>query len=125
MARQNPIGILIQEGSNANGRWLRVGGTLQCWHTVTLTFSSVSVVAATWTFPTPFKSATIPKVIPAVQDNLANSTPSFQELSTVFANEASITNTSTPVTLARLLGQTNFVSGNTVKVAVFAIGQAP
>jgi hypothetical protein len=122
MARQNAIGIYIEEGTNANGRWLQVGDTLQCWHTLTLTFASVAAVAATWTYPKAFASATTPKVYVTLEDNMASAAPSIQMVSAPYAAEASITNTTSPIALTRVFGQTNFVSGNTVKVVVHAVG---
>lgn len=117
--------IPFSEGSNANGRWRRIGTLQECWGTVTLTFTSTAVLATTWTFPVPFKAATTPRVWPALEDNLASATPSIQQISSIYSAQASITNETAPVALTRLTGQTNFASGNTAIAVVYAFGEAP
>lgn len=125
MARQNAIGIRIEEGSNSNGRWLRVGGTLRCRHLITLSFATSTTVNATWTFPAAFKTGTKPLILVTLQDVMPNATPTTQQISTPLCNNDAITNTTAPIAMVRIAGQTNFVSGDTVLVAVIAEGEAP
>jgi hypothetical protein len=126
MAKQNAIGgFVYTEGGNSNGRWRRMGTRQECWGTVTLTFTSTAVLATTWTFPVAFKAATTPRVWPALEDNLATATPSIQQLSSIYSAQGSITNTTAPIALTRVSGQTNFVSGDTAIAVVYAFGEAP
>lgn len=125
MPKQNAIGTIIEEGSNSNGQWVRIGGTLRCRHLVTLTFANSTTVNATWTFPSAFKAGTKPLITVTLQDVMPNSTPTIRQVSTLLCNNDAVTNTTAPIAMARIVEQTNFVSGDTVLVAVIAEGEAP
>lgn len=108
----------ITEGSNSNGTYRLIGSTLECWHSLQLTFANVSQLVATWTYPDVFASA------PVVQVTLTNRsfTPSPTEMSLLEAG--SVGTTTASIRLNRQLGATNFVSGDTAQVSLYAKGTA-
>jgi len=62
-----PTGALIEQGSNANGRFVRYGdGTQICWHTLAALPAATTAAGslfvgteATWTFPVAFSAAPV------------------------------------------------------------------
>lgn len=116
--------IPFSEGSNANGRWQRVGGKLECWHTLTATFSGVAVLEVTWTFPTAFNPSASPVVIAGLKSASTGATPGIQEIAEVYTNSAP-SNTSAIIRVVRQITRTNFVLGDTLVLSCFAIGEAP
>lgn len=114
-----PTGALIEGGSNANGRYVRLAdGTQICRHLMTVAYSSAGVMTGTWTFPATFSAA--PTVIPTLADT-ASATPVENELAGLRVQ--TFTTSSVIVRLPRISGMTNFAPGDTATVMVEATGR--
>lgn len=124
MPRQNALGgIRIEEGSNANGRWQRVGSILRCDHTITLSYLAAATVEGTWTFPLAFGAGTI-RVFPVLRNAMSGSAPNVQQISSIY-NQSAPTTTSAVIRVSRVSGLTGFEVGDTLAVDVMALGPAP
>ena len=107
----------VHYGSNANGSYVRFAdGTQICWGSVTLTYSSVAVLDKVWTFPAAFLSN------PSVQatDNMLSTGMSARHIHARYRG-SSLTPTS--VAIEVIHDNDGFVSGNTVRTDVLAIGR--
>jgi Protein of unknown function (DUF2793) len=117
-----PTGAVIERASNANGSYVRFAdGTQICTHSVTLAYSSVARLTATWSFPAAFASAPRVSGTADAGDLVANTAPGPDKVGAVITG--TLGTASTALWLYRISGLTNFVSGNTATVAVSAIGR--
>lgn len=115
----NATGDLFEEGSGANGYFLRLAsGTQICRHDVTLNFDSSSACTATWTYPAAFSAS--PSVIGTVK-LISGATPNENQLNPLRSPSAGAT--SATLRLGRITGQTDFQSGDTVTCTVIAVGK--
>ncbi|WP_198554889.1 phage tail protein [Pseudomonas monteilii] len=70
-----PTGAIIERGSNANGQYTKYAdGSMACWQVLELSYSSGSMLLATWTFPAPFASALVVEVT-VIQGQAADISP--------------------------------------------------
>lgn len=122
--RQNAIGFRYSTGSNANGRWRRLDGIQECWHTLTLTFNSGTAMTGTWTFPVEFSAAANVRVFVSLRNAMAGAAPNIGQISGTYNNTAPTT-TQTTVRVSRVTGQTDFTASDTLAVDVYAQGLAP
>lgn len=114
-----PTGAIIERGSNANGEYVRFAdGTQLCWLTsLTLTFSAATVLSGTWTFPAVFSVAPVVTGI----SHTYSMTPQTTQLGAM--RLASFGTSSAGIIQPRVNGQTDFVAGNTMGIAVAAEGR--
>ncbi len=113
-----PTGAVIEQGSNANGRYVKYAdGTMMCWHTSTTLNTASTVLGAlfvgtlvTLTFPVAFSS--VPVVLPTAARSSSTS-------GAVWAYLANTTPTTTQVSLNILSSGT----GGTAYPAYIAIGR--
>lgn len=127
-----PTGALIQTGSGANGKYVRLANGLQvCWLPILpLTFAATDHCAGTWTFPAAFASAD--KVFvggllsggSTVADNSTNLGSGDVARAEVGALAVGPrTTTTATLRVFRQSGAGDFQSGDALYAAVFAIGK--
>jgi hypothetical protein len=116
-----PTGAVIQQGSNANGRFVRYAdGTQICYHRIQLTRSSTSTLDRTWTYPISF--STNPRVCAIISDTTGSFTPTKDTVTGPQGSGQAGVNSQT-IQLFRIGGFSNFVAGDTCFVDATATGR--
>lgn len=114
-----PTGSVIERGSNANGEYVRFAdGTQICTRSLTLTYYNAGICTNSCVFAATF--AATPSYVSAISTSLA-CTPSEQELASTRVQN--ISTTSMEVRQPRVIGLTNYVSGDTITVNCVAFGR--
>jgi hypothetical protein len=110
----------IDSGSGDNGYYIKhPDGTLECWHTLTLTQVGTSVLTATWKFPVEFVGT--PVVSHEISATGRSITPTVDELGQSYHQDE--TTTSVSLRLIRIAGMTNFSASDTITTYARAIGK--
>lgn len=120
-----PDGAVIERGSNANGEYVRFADGTQICHTVlSLDYVSSSKLTAIWTYPASFDSTQHLAISASLNISSFNANvtgPSIEEVRSVECSN--ITTTTARPNLFRILGLTDFASGDTTEASLTAIGR--
>lgn len=110
---------IIEEGSNANGEWIKLGsGRMICYKVVNLVYAAATELSATWTYPQAFLAGTRPTITFSLSD-----TTVVASILGASYSKSPRDNVSTVLAQSNLNGGTSFVSGNAVNLDVIAIGR--
>jgi hypothetical protein len=117
----NPIGYGIAISADASNLTLKGNGIniRLLSATIYLTYANAGNLRGTWTFPSNSFSSS-PRVWAFLNNGLPNATPNFGQISSLLA--LSVSASSVLFNLARIVGQTDFSSGDVVSVNAFAWG---
>lgn len=111
---------IVEKGSNANGAYIRFSsGSAICTFEATLTYVSINNLNYRWTFPIEFASA--PTVVCSPFDGMVSATPTVDDISSIWWYGS--TGIGGVVSLNRLFGRPDFVTGDTAKAFLVAIGE--
>lgn len=117
-----PTGSIMEVSTGSNGDTYRFANGLQiCTHLLTLNYSDVHLLQATWTYPTAFNSR--PTILPSLNGSyhLSNASNSIQELSGPSVGTAN--STTAVINLHRQPDETNFGASDTSQVYLGALGR--
>ncbi|MFN7002557.1 MAG: DUF2793 domain-containing protein [Roseinatronobacter sp.] len=120
-----PTGALVQRGSNSNGEFMRLAdGTQICTQIgLQLAFNNAASCQADWAFPAAFAAAPVTIGIIDMGGTSGNTAPGIDQLGPVsWTNNGNNSNTAR-MTVRRIAGAPDFVSGNWVRVRLVAIGR--
>jgi hypothetical protein len=120
-----PTGAIMEEGSNANGEYVRFAdGTQICRvNSLALAYNTSANCQSDWTYPAAFTAA------PSLCTNIMNSatsgnvTPALDELLAPRWTNSGANSTIGRILCHRVNGGTSFVSGDEVTIMATAIGR--
>ncbi|NDW44268.1 DUF2793 domain-containing protein [Ruegeria sp. PrR005] len=112
-------GAIIEQGNNANGRYIRYAdGTQICRHVMQATYTNAARLAASWTFPSVFSAA--PHLIPVMRERNTSNTLDGVALS---GSYSVCSNSIVTTACACVVYGSGFSSGNYIWLTLFAIGR--
>jgi len=123
-----PTGAIIERGNNANGEFVRFAdGTQICTRAnLDIPFLGPSVCQVDWVYPAAFAGSSPFALSGAVQGNVtfSNAAPGLDMLLPLTWSNSGANATTARLSIYRVAGSTNFVSGNFVRMlAVMAVGR--
>lgn len=120
-----PTGALMQRGTNSNGDFIRFAdGTLICSRpSLQLTFNDGASCQADWEFPAEFVAVPALTAMIDMSATTGNIAPGPDQLGAVASADSGAPSTMARLTVRRMAGAADFVSGDFVTVQAVAFGR--